>query len=104
MSNDDENLTGFSWSSGVERDTAGIVFWSDVFLHDASNGDKLAIILMDTQGLGALENIAVEPERIFATSLLISSMQIYNLMGIVEEDHLKFLQVFYINFLSLNVT
>lgn len=49
LGEDEEPLVGFSWRGGAERDTTGILMWSDIFLHD-SKDQKLAIILMDTQG------------------------------------------------------
>jgi atlastin len=32
MGNDDEPLTGFHWKGGSERDTTGILMWSEPFL------------------------------------------------------------------------
>jgi hypothetical protein len=34
MGDDKEPLTGFSWRGGSERDTTGILMWSDIFLHN----------------------------------------------------------------------
>lgn len=51
MGSSDSPLTGFSWKKGSQRETSGIVIWSDVFLHTSVVGEKLAIILTDTQGL-----------------------------------------------------
>lgn len=47
----DEPLVGFPWKKGSEGVTDGILIWSDVFLHTTENAEKLAIILVDTQGL-----------------------------------------------------
>ena len=47
----DKQSKGFSWKSGVNRDTTGIILCFDVFLHTNKIGEKLAIVLMDTQGL-----------------------------------------------------
>jgi hypothetical protein len=47
----DSALTGFTWRKGSKRATSGIVVWSDVFLHTSDIGEKLAIVLTDTQGL-----------------------------------------------------
>ncbi|KAG5679473.1 hypothetical protein PVAND_009038 [Polypedilum vanderplanki] len=52
MGSPDEPLTGFSWCAGSTRDTSGISVWNDAFLHtDMKSGEKIAIIVMDTQGL-----------------------------------------------------
>lgn len=91
MGTSTEPLNGFSWRSGVRRDTTGITFWSDVFLHDAENGDKIAIILVDTQGLFDNETSADENSKIFALSTLLSSCQLLNLSGVIQEDQLQYL-------------
>ena len=85
-------LTGFSWRSGVDRDTTGLIIWSDVFLHDKSDGEKLAIILMDTQGLFDNQTTIADNSKIFALGTLLSSVQILNLFSIIQEDHLQYLQ------------
>lgn len=44
-------LEGFVWSGAMNRVTTGILIWPKVFLFDAENGDKMAILIMDTQGV-----------------------------------------------------
>jgi Guanylate-binding protein, N-terminal domain len=88
----DEPLTGFSWKSGSQRHTTGVVIWSDVFLHDTED-EKMAIILMDTQGLFDTKTSAADNSRIFALGTLISSTQIFNLNGVLQEDQLEYLQM-----------
>jgi len=86
-------LQGFSWKSGTKRNTTGVVFWSDVFLYThEKTGERLAILLMDTQGLFDNETSPTENSRIFALGTLISSLQIFNLFNIIQEDHLQYLQ------------
>jgi len=93
MDDGDEPLKGFSWRSGTKRDTTGIVMWSDVFLHTCERtGEKLAIILIDTQGLFDNETSSSDNSRIFALGTLISSLQILNLFSMIQEDHLQYLQ------------
>ena len=93
MGNSDDPLTGFSWKGGSVRHTAGIMIWSDVFIHDSSNGEKLAIILVDTQGLFDTKTPAADNARIFALGTLLSSIQIFNLASIIQEDQLQYLQL-----------
>lgn len=85
-------MTGFSWKSGTDRDTTGLVLWSDIFLYDAPNGEKIAIYLMDTQGLFDHQTTTADNSRIFSLSTLISSVQILNLFNIIHEDQLQYLQ------------
>jgi atlastin len=89
----EEPLKGFTWRSGTKRDTTGIIMWSDVFLHTSeTTGEKLGIILMDTQGLFDNETSPADNSRIFALGTLISSVQILNLFSIIQEDQLQYLQ------------
>ncbi len=43
-------LTGFHWRGGADRDTTGILMWSEVFEVKLPNGKDVAVVLMDTQG------------------------------------------------------
>jgi atlastin len=101
----DAPLTGFSWRSGATRDTTGVVLWSDVFLHENLNPktkkmEKLAIVLMDTQGLFYSKTSPTENSRIFALGTLISSIQIFNLNDVIQENQLQYLQVYLWNILN----
>lgn len=85
-------LTGFEWKAGTLRVTTGLILWSDVFLYDTPNGEKLAIYLMDTQGLFDHKSSSTDNSRIFSLSTMISSIQILNLHNIIQEDQLQYLQ------------
>lgn len=87
-------MTGFSWRGGSERDTTGILMWSDIFLHDYPNGDKIAIILLDTQGAFDSQSTVRDCATVFALSTMLSSVQIYNLSQNIQEDDLQHLQLF----------
>ena len=90
MGKEDEPLQGFSWRSGTIRDTTGIKIWSDVFLYeDPRTGDKIAIIIMDTQGLFDDKTTVEGNARIFSLGTLISSIQVLNLMQIIQENELQ---------------
>ena len=87
-----EPLTGFSWAPGSEAETKGILIWSDVFLHTINNED-IAIILMDTQGLFELQRSSNLDAKIFGITSLISSVQIINLQGVIQENELEYLKL-----------
>lgn len=103
MGDSNERLNGFSWRAGVRRDTTGITFWSDVFLHDADNGEKLAIIVVDSQGLFDNETTVEDNSRVFSISTLLTSQQILNLSGVIQEDQLQYLQ-FATEFATFNLS
>lgn len=90
---DDAPLDGFSWRGGCERDTTGILFWSEVFLATLPDGEKVGVVLMDTQGAFDSESTVRDCATVFALSTMISSVQIYNLSHNIQEDDLQHLQV-----------
>jgi len=59
-----------------------------------SNGESIAVILVDTQGTFDALSTVRDNATIFGLSTLISSIQVYNLSQIIQEDHLQQLQLF----------
>ncbi|KAL1445563.1 hypothetical protein MTO96_044951, partial [Rhipicephalus appendiculatus] len=59
-----------------------------------SDGEEVAVLLMDTQGIFDTESTRKESTVIFALSIMTSSVQIYNIMNNVNENHLDHLQCF----------
>uniref|UniRef100_T1H2D5 GB1/RHD3-type G domain-containing protein n=1 Tax=Megaselia scalaris TaxID=36166 RepID=T1H2D5_MEGSC len=93
LGDEDKPLEGFSWRGGSERDTTGILMWSEIFLYE-KNKDKLAIILLDTQGAFDSQSTVRDCATVFALSTMLSSVQIYNLIQNIQEDDLQHLQLF----------
>lgn len=65
-----------------------------MFTHDFENGEKVAIILLDTQGMFDFQMCVRDCTTIFALSIMLSSVQCYNLMQNIREDDLQHLQLF----------
>lgn len=97
MGSPQAELTGFEFRSGSDRHTTGVNMWSDVFLHEVKTAsgrtEKIAIILLDTQGLFDTQTSAADNSRIFALGTLISSIQIFNLNDVIQENQLNYLQM-----------
>ncbi|XP_050807420.1 atlastin-2 isoform X1 [Gopherus flavomarginatus] len=89
-----EPLTGFTWRGGCERETTGIQIWSEVFIIDKSDGTKVAVLLMDTQGAFDSQSTIKDCATVFALSTMTSSVQVYNLSQNIQEDDLQHLQLF----------
>ncbi|XP_050404512.1 atlastin-1 [Patella vulgata] len=94
MGGDDSPLEGFSWRGGSERDTTGILLWSEPFICRIPSGEEVAILLMDTQGAFDSESTVRDCATVFALSTMISSVQVFNLTQNIQEDDLQHLQLF----------
>lgn len=86
----------FQWRGGEQRQTTGIWMWSEPFLRatKASGNEKMAILLMDTQGMFDNETTMTLTAQIFGLSTLVSSFQIYNVDKRIQEDNLQHLALF----------
>jgi len=92
MGDKDEVLHGFTWRSGIKTATLGIIIWNDVFLYTTEDGDKLAIIVLDTEGLFDQEMTPNDNLRVTLLSTLLSSIHIFNLSNSMQNyllTHLK---------------
>ncbi|VVD01469.1 unnamed protein product, partial [Leptidea sinapis] len=85
LGSDDQPLAGFSWRGGSERDTTGILMWSEIFKATLDNGEK---------GAFDSESTVRDCATVFALSTMLSSVQIYNLSQNIQEDDLQHLQLF----------
>ncbi|KAI5634591.1 atlastin-1 [Phthorimaea operculella] len=94
LGSEKDPLKGFSWRGGSERDTTGLLLWSQPFKTTLDNGEKIVILVMDTQGTFDSESTVRDNATVFALSTMLSSVQIYNLSQNIEEDDLQHLQLF----------
>lgn len=87
---------GFHWRGGAERNTTGIWMWSKPFIlpRNARTGEKVALLLVDTQGMFDHETTMGLTAAIFGLSTLLSSYQIYNVDKRIQEDNLQQLALF----------
>ena len=53
------------------------------------DGDPINVIIMDTEGLGALDEDSNHDVRIFSLAILLSSYFIYNSVGSIDENALQ---------------
>ncbi|XP_014773654.1 atlastin-2 [Octopus bimaculoides] len=93
LSDEEQQLEGFSWRGGSERDTTGILLWSEPFIISTSSG-VVAVIFMDTQGAFDSLSTVRDCATVFALSTMISSVQVYNISQNIQENDLQHLQLF----------
>lgn len=92
--NANQTVDGFKWRGGLKPETSGIWMWSEIFTHDFPNGEQIAIVLLDTQGIFDSQSSVKDCTAIFALSMMASSLQCYNLMHKIHEDDLQHLDMF----------
>ncbi|XP_043245738.1 atlastin-1-like isoform X1 [Amphibalanus amphitrite] len=90
----EQSQRGFPWRSGFRRHTTGILMWSKPIPVTLSDGTGANILLMDTQGTFDNKSTVHESSTVFALSTLLSSLQIYNITGNLQNDDLEHLQLF----------
>ena len=84
---------GFDWRGGAERNTTGIWMWKKPHFME-KDGEQLAVLLVDTQGMFDNETTMALTASIFGLSTLLSSYQIYNVEKRIQEDNLQQLALF----------
>jgi atlastin len=78
----------FQWRGGQQRMTTGIWLWSEPFVRRAANGEEVAVLVVDTQGMFDNETSMGLTACIFGLSTLISSHQIYNVEKRIQVSQL----------------
>ncbi|XP_064461798.1 atlastin-2-like [Ornithodoros turicata] len=93
---DEENipLTGFFWRYGSERETTGIQIWGKVFKVKTRKYGLVAVVLMDTEGSFDSRSTMEGNVTIFAMSMLLSSIQVYNMTKQITQCNLEHLELF----------
>lgn len=79
---------GFGVGPTINPCTKGLWIWSKPIttVHD---GQQLKVLVIDSEGIGALDEDQNHDTRIFLLALLLSSYFIYNSMGTIDENALQ---------------
>ncbi|XP_064468363.1 uncharacterized protein LOC135379041 isoform X2 [Ornithodoros turicata] len=94
MDKDNIPLTGFSWKYGSKRHTTGIHLWGKVFKIKTPKHGLVAVVLMDTEGAFDNRSTLEGNVTIFSVSMLLSSVQVYNLNKQITQSDLEHLKLF----------
>lgn len=86
--------TGFEYRGGKEKCTQGMWMWSQPFIFVNSDGQRVAVLLMDTQG--AWDNTLTKHQSatIFGLTAMISSKLIYNIQNRIDQNQIGNLDYF----------
>ena len=80
---------GFSVGPTVNPCTKGLWIWSKPIYGNSDKGKRLPILLIDTEGFGALDTDSNHDIRIFTLAILLSSYFVYNSVGSIDENALQ---------------
>lgn len=64
----------------------GIWVWGTPLKGTTVEGDQINILILDSEGLGALDEDANHDSKLFSLVILLSSCFIYNSMGSIDEN------------------
>ncbi|CDW76855.1 guanylate-binding n-terminal domain containing protein [Stylonychia lemnae] len=76
---------GFGVGPTINPCTKGLWIWGDT-LEGEYQGEKLKILLIDSEGIGAFDEDENHDTKIFLLALLLCSYFIYNSMGTIDEN------------------
>ena len=80
---------GFGVGPTINPCTKGVWMWSKPLEGLTPDGEPIDVIIMDTEGLGALDEDSNHDVRIFSLAILLSSYFIYNSVGSIDENALQ---------------
>lgn len=80
-----QDKSGFEVGPTIEACTHGIWLWSEPHIVE-SNGQRTAVLFVDTEGLGANSSDVQHDSRVFALATLLCSVLIYNSVGTIDEE------------------
>ena len=84
-----ENRKANTISGGTKRTTRGVLFWNRPYVITQSNGEKMCILVMDTQGLWDPKTSNEFNCSIFGLSCLLSSYVIFNQKNNINTEQLS---------------
>ena len=77
---------GFGVGSSVNACTKGIWMWSKPLKTQTKSGKLANVIVLDSEGLGAIDQDSAHDCRIFSLVLLLTSVFIFNSVGAIDEN------------------
>jgi hypothetical protein len=87
--NKPSNVSGFGVGSTVNACTKGLWLWNQVLEGKDTGGRKVAVLIIDSEGLNSTEVNSNYDNRVFMFCLLLSSLFIYNSKGTIDENALQ---------------
>ena len=80
---------GFGVGPTVNPCTKGLWVWGKPLIGQTAEGDTINVLVVDSEGIGALDEDSAHDTRIFALAVLLSSSFIYNSVGSIDENAIQ---------------
>ena len=80
---------GFGVGSTINACTKGIWVWNKPIKIKSTTGEEFDTLVMDSEGIGAMDEDQNHDTRIFLLATLLSSLLIYNSVGTIDEGALQ---------------
>lgn len=80
---------GFGVGGTINSCTKGIWMWNKCLKGTSPEGKIVNVIILDSEGLGAIDVDANHDSRVFTLVMLISSYFIFNSLGSIDEESLE---------------
>lgn len=77
--------SGFEVGPTVHACTKGLWIWSEPIEATGPDGKPLSLLVMDSEGLGGLDSNQDSDTRLLSLALLLSSILMYNSVGVIDE-------------------
>ena len=81
--------SGFGVGPTINACTKGLWIWKKPISGMTADGNPINILVIDSEGLGALDEDSNHDIKIFSMALLLSSFFIYNSVGSIDESALQ---------------
>jgi hypothetical protein len=80
---------GFTVGPTVNACTKGLWIWTESIQSNRPDGKHVNVLVIDSEGIGALSADATHDTRIFTLALLLSSLFVFNSSGAIDESALS---------------
>lgn len=81
--------SGFGVGPSINPCTKGMWVWGRPLPSKTCKGEPCSILLIDTEGIGALDEDSTHDSRIFSLAVLFASCFVYNSVGSIDESALS---------------
>jgi len=88
-----DRISGFEVGPTVNPCTKGLWIWGRPIEVVTNDKKKVNVVVIDSEGLGALDEDSNHDTKIFSLALLLSSTFVYNSMGAIDESCIESLSL-----------